>query len=244
MPASSGQEAGSAQPRKNSGSAPKKRRQKNRSLSASNQSRARARVAHHVLDISVSLMVSPDLKESRARRGKLKWERRLLRTLARAGDLECIADALATPFRGSDVHMVAAFEALGLPLGTAIAHTLNSGIVCVRKIDDHATRSGFDVEPFRDYDNEEKLFGILRSSLTAGARVLIVDDYLETAAQVRAAITLIERLQGKIVGIAVIGRAQRSDVDLCDLDRYPIHDLGREIDSYILPDEPPMDLTS
>jgi adenine/guanine phosphoribosyltransferase-like PRPP-binding protein len=128
-------------------------------------------------------MASPEVEESRARRGKLKWERRLLRTLATPGQLERIADALASKVRNLDVQVVAAFETLGIPLGAAIARILSSGLICVRKLNDHSTKTGFVVESFRDYDNEEILFGILRSSLSTGTRVLIVDDYRTAARQ-------------------------------------------------------------
>jgi adenine phosphoribosyltransferase len=179
-------------------------------------------------------MGSLDVEEDRARRGKVNWELRLLRSLAIPHRLREIVDALATQIRDSNVQVVAAFEALGLPLGAAMACRLGSGLVCVRKLNCSSAKPGFTVEAFRDYEGEEKMFGIVTSSLTPGMHVLIADDYLETGAQLRAAIRLIERLQATVVGVVVIGRAQRSDVDLSDLARYPIYDLGAKLDSYIV----------
>lgn len=51
-------------------------------------------------------------------------------------------------------------------------------------------------------------------SLTAGARVLVVDDILTTGGAVRECIEVVERHQAALVGVAVLGDRSGGSVDL------------------------------
>ncbi|MEE8594029.1 MAG: phosphoribosyltransferase family protein [Candidatus Bipolaricaulota bacterium] len=106
----------------------------------------------------------------------------------------CIAD---TP-----VDLVACIDALGFILGTAIAQKLNVGILAVRK----GGKLPVEVDrvELRDYTGQDKHLEIRCDILTQGARVLIVDEWIETGAQVSAAITLIEGQGAVVAGIATI----------------------------------------
>ena len=55
-----------------------------------------------------------------------------------------------------------------------------------------------------------------------GERILIVDDVIDTAAQVKAMIKLIERLKGKVVGVSVLV-ADRSRKTEHLIDKYKVH---------------------
>ena len=57
---------------------------------------------------------------------------------------------------------------------------------------------------FCDYTGNSKQLEIRRDILTPGQRVLIVDEWIETGAQVSAAISLIEGQGAVVVGIATI----------------------------------------
>jgi adenine phosphoribosyltransferase len=68
---------------------------------------------------------------------------------------------------------------------------------------------------------------IHQDAVTPGERVLIVDDVLATGGTARAAASLVERIGGKICGIACLieleflhGREQVADHDLFTLIRY------------------------
>jgi adenine phosphoribosyltransferase len=61
-------------------------------------------------------------------------------------------------------------------------------------------------------------------ALGAGDRVLIVDDWSETGEQLRAAITLIERLGGTVVGAAFV-RAEHAVRQDPSLSRYRLHSV-------------------
>jgi len=57
---------------------------------------------------------------------------------------------------------------------------------------------------FIDYTNQKKSLEIPRDTIKKGERVLLVDDWVETGAQAKASITMIEQPGGIIVGFAVI----------------------------------------
>jgi len=113
-----------------------------------------------------------------------------------------LADDLAEPFRDTGIEAVVAIDALGFVLGTAIAERLDVGVVAARKggkLPVPAER----VE-FVDYSGEPKALEIRPDVLQEGMRVLIVDEWVETGAQVRAVIALAERLGAEVGGIATI----------------------------------------
>jgi adenine phosphoribosyltransferase len=62
-----------------------------------------------------------------------------------------------------------------------------------------------DRESAVDYQGKEKVLELRLNPFPAGTRVLLADDWIETGAQARAAIALIERAGGVIVGIAAVG---------------------------------------
>ena len=122
-----------------------------------------------------------------------------------------LAADLAEPFRDAGIERVIAIDALGFILGTAVADVLDVGLVPVRKggkLPVNALR----VE-FVDYTKTRKALEIRPDAFEPGTRVLIVDEWIETGAQVRAAIELVERLGGRVAGIATIqmGRNPRTD---------------------------------
>ena len=66
---------------------------------------------------------------------------------------------------------------------------------------------------FVDYTNQEKSLEVRADAFLPGTRVLLVDEWIETGAQVQAAIELIERHGAIVVGIASI------NIDSNDLTR-------------------------
>ena len=126
-----------------------------------------------------------------------------------------LADDLARPFLGSDIDVVVAIDALGFILGTAIAERLGVGLVPARKggkLPVETIR-----ETFVDYTGEEKALELRTDAVKPGAAVLIVDEWIETGAQVSAAIALVERAGARVAGVAAIS-----------IDRCPATDALRE----------------
>lgn len=113
-----------------------------------------------------------------------------------------LVDDLLAPFARADFDLVAGIDALGFVLGAAIASSSNSGFIPIRKGGrlPGASRS----VTLRDYTGNEKSLSIRRGALNVGVRILIVDDWIETGAQMAAAIELIHSEGGKIAGVAAI----------------------------------------
>ena len=122
---------------------------------------------------------------------------------------------LSEPFTAAAIDYVAGIDALGFVLGVAIALRLNRGFISIRKRGKLpvAVRSA----EFVDYTGEKKALEIRKGILKPDDRVLIVDEWIETGAQVQAAIDLVEQEGGIIVGVAAI-----------NIDNHPIVERLRE----------------
>lgn len=108
-----------------------------------------------------------------------------------------VVEAMGAPFRGDGVTHVIGIEARGFILGGAVAASLQAGFVPVRKPgklpwervrEEYALEYGMDaLEAHRD-------------GLSAGHRVLIVDDVLATGGTAKAAAALARTLGAELVG--------------------------------------------
>jgi adenine phosphoribosyltransferase len=116
-----------------------------------------------------------------------------------------IVKILASDFRGR-VDYVAAPEAIGWILGSALAIELGVGFIGIRKNGKLPYRQDEIVSVcFTDYSGQEKSFEIVKDSVVSGKKVLIVDDWIEPGSQMAASIALLEKLSCQIVGLATIG---------------------------------------
>ncbi|HEX3358063.1 MAG TPA: hypothetical protein VHS31_13910 [Tepidisphaeraceae bacterium] len=97
---------------------------------------------------------------------------------------------------------VAAIDALGFILGTGISVRTQKGMIVLRKGGKLPVQT--DVENFVDYTGNQKSLEIRPDAIKRGTRVLLVDEWIETGAQIRAAISLIEQRGGIVAGIASI----------------------------------------
>jgi adenine phosphoribosyltransferase len=113
-----------------------------------------------------------------------------------------LVEDLSKSFDASDFDVVAGIDALGFILGTALALHFQKGFVPVRKGGKLPVE--VDMCQFIDYTGHEKSLELRADAIKHGTRVLIVDEWIETGAQVKAAIQLIEGQGGVIAGIAAI----------------------------------------
>lgn len=109
---------------------------------------------------------------------------------------------LSMPFRDVKVDYVAGIDALGFILASAIAHSLEVGLIPIRKGGKLPVL--VDRVEFRDYSGDLKQLEIRNDALPHRARVLLVDEWIETGAQILAAAKLIEGQGATIIGIAAI----------------------------------------
>lgn len=122
-----------------------------------------------------------------------------------------LLDDLLAPFETDDFNYVAGIDALGFILGAAISIRAQKGFIPIRKggklpVDKVSTR-------FIDYSGKEKSLEMRLDAIQPGARVLLVDEWIETGTQINAAIELIEKLEGIVVGIAAINMDRNEATD-------------------------------
>ena len=113
-----------------------------------------------------------------------------------------LVDDLIAPWRGEKVERVVGTDALGFIVGTAIALKLGVGFVPVRKGGKLPVKN--ERVAFRDYSGGEKNFELRANPWPAGTRVLLTDEWIETGGTAAAAVELIERAAGVVVGITAI----------------------------------------
>jgi adenine phosphoribosyltransferase len=109
---------------------------------------------------------------------------------------------LSAPFVTAPIDYVAGIDALGFILGVAISIKLRKGFLPIRKggkLPVAAVR-----EEFVDYAGERKVLELRKGVIRPGDHVLVVDEWIETGAQVQAAVNLIEKEGGKVMGIVTI----------------------------------------
>lgn len=108
---------------------------------------------------------------------------------------------MAEPYRTEPVDAVAGIEARGFILGGAIADRLGCGFIPIRKKGKlPSTTLGQDYELEYGTDTIE----IHDDAVTKGERILIVDDLIATGGTAEAAIHLIRRAGGEVLGAAFV----------------------------------------
>jgi len=127
-------------------------------------------------------------------------------------------------FDGKNINIVASAESRGFILGAVLAHELHAGFVPLRKpgkLPYKTIKQEFETEYSTD------AFEIHEDAIEKGDNVLIVDDLLATGGTAKAAIDLIEKLHGKIVGLAFLielsflkGREKLKGYDILTLVDY------------------------
>ncbi len=113
-----------------------------------------------------------------------------------------LVNDLVAPWKNEKVDCVVGTDALGFIVGTAIALRLGVGFVPVRKGGKLPVKN--ERVSFKDYSGGEKTFELRADPWPAGTRVLLTDEWIETGATARAAVELIERAGGVVVGITAI----------------------------------------
>jgi adenine phosphoribosyltransferase len=114
-----------------------------------------------------------------------------------------IAAALVEPFR-QKATKVAGIETRGFILGTAAALELGVGFVPVRKTEGLFPGAKEICETEPDYRGNRHELRLQRAALMPQDRVLLVDDWIETGSQARAAGNLIERCGARLIGVATV----------------------------------------
>lgn len=116
-----------------------------------------------------------------------------------------LIEDLARPFEKVGFNTVVGLDALGFVLGGAIAFRYKKRFVPMRKGGKLPGLRGTILrKSFIDYSKQKKTFEMNKGSIKREDRALIVDEWIETGTQVKAAIALIEKQSGTVIGISVL----------------------------------------
>jgi adenine phosphoribosyltransferase len=127
--------------------------------------------------------------------------------IANPAGLRAAVDGLIAPFPASSIDLVAGIEARGFIFGSAVAYALGRGFIPIRK---KGKLPGRTIGQEYSLEYGVDTIEIHADAIAAGSRVLLVDDLIATGGSAAAAIELIRRSGGEIVGAAFV-------VDLPDL---------------------------
>ncbi len=135
-----------------------------------------------------------------------------------------IIDLIVVHFGRGNVDKVVGIEARGFLLAAPVAYHFGAGIVPVRKKGKlpHQT-----IEEEYALEYGTATLEIHQDGVAPGERVLIVDDVLATGGTAKATASLVERIGGKVCGIACLieldflhGRERVEGYDLLTLIHY------------------------
>lgn len=110
-------------------------------------------------------------------------------------------DQLSSPYTGTGIDLVVGIESRGFILGAAVAQRLGAGFVPIRKpgkLPSKAVKETYDLEYGKD------ALELHVDAVTAGQRVLIVDDVLATGGTAAAAARLVRSLGGELHALAFL----------------------------------------
>ncbi|WP_338549277.1 adenine phosphoribosyltransferase [Roseovarius phycicola] len=129
-------------------------------------------------------------------------------------------DQLLHPYAGMQIDKVVGLEARGFILGGAVAHQLSVGFVPIRK---KGKLPGAVISEEYQLEYGEAIVEVHDDAITAGEKILVVDDLLATGGTAEAGIKLVERLGGEIIGCAFV-------IDLLELGgRAKLEAMGMDV---------------
>ena len=121
--------------------------------------------------------------------------------LKNPGGLKPTISAMLEPFAGVDIELVIGIESRGFILAAPMAIQLGCGFIPVRKpgkLPAATLRQEYDLEYGSD------TIEIHADAVSAGQKVLLVDDVLATGGTLAASCQLLKNLGADIVGVSVL----------------------------------------
>jgi len=135
-----------------------------------------------------------------------------------------ITDLMVVRFGRGNVDKVVGIEARGFIIASPVAYHFGAGFVPIRK---HGKLPSETVAEDYELEYGTATLELHIDGITPGERVLIVDDVLATGGTAQAAASLVQRVGGKVCGIATVieleflhGRERLAEHELYTLIRY------------------------
>ena len=110
-------------------------------------------------------------------------------------------DAIAQNYNPADIDLIVGIEARGFLFAAALAYKWGKGVIPIRKpgkLPAETVREEYSLEYGTD------AIEIHKDAIVKNQRILIIDDLLATGGTVAAACRLVEKLGGKVAGIAFL----------------------------------------
>lgn len=130
-------------------------------------------------------------------------------------------DQMAKPFKNKKIDKIVGIDARGFIFASALAYKLKTGLAIIRKEGKL---------PYKTYKKKYSLeyaadsIEMHTDSVKKREKVLLVDDVLATGGTMKAAIDLVEKMEGKIVGISFLSELTFLKGEK-KLKKYKIHSL-------------------
>ncbi|MFC2075661.1 adenine phosphoribosyltransferase [candidate division KSB1 bacterium] len=138
--------------------------------------------------------------------------------------LSAAVDWIVDQYKAEEVDAVAGIESRGFILGGVVAHELGTGFIPMRKpgkLPAETVKAAYELE----YGTDSLEMHI--DAISTGQRVLVVDDLLATGGTARAAVELVEKLGGTVLGPVFLieltfldGRSRLKGRDIRSLIQY------------------------
>jgi adenine phosphoribosyltransferase len=144
--------------------------------------------------------------------------------IKQAGPFKESIDLMVAPFKDRKVDVVVGMESRGFIFSAPMAIALGAGFVPVRKLGKLPGET-ISVEYALEYGTNT--LEIHKDAISAGQRVLVVDDLLATGGTVLGTIELIRQLKAEIIGLSFLvellflkGRDRLSEYDIHSIVQY------------------------
>lgn len=109
-----------------------------------------------------------------------------------------LIDQLAKPYLKKKIDIIVGIDARGFILAAALAYKLKTGLGIVRKSGKLPYKT---IKKKYSLEYASNILEMHQDTIKPGQKVLLVDDLLATGGTMKAAVDLVKKLGGKVVGI-------------------------------------------
>ncbi len=110
-------------------------------------------------------------------------------------------DLLASPYLKNKIDKVIGIDARGFILAAAVAYKLKTGLAIVRKKGKLPAKT---ISQEYSLEYGTNILEMHEDSILPGEKVVIIDDVLATGGTMKAAVDMVKKLKGKILGIGFL----------------------------------------